>query len=107
MLSLAVLVGLSYGIHTIVSPMVGFPRSYPGTVGTAIVISFALVVPILCLIQRAEVLSAGLAWGMALMAAVCVVVIARVGFGVVTSGSVKAQETIERSTEMEAFLEQQ
>mgnify|MGYP000013521606 CR=1 FL=1 len=36
----------------------------------------------------------------------CVVAIGRVGFGVMASGSARAQQTIERSTEMEAFLEE-
>ena len=106
-LSLVVLVASVYGVRHHLAPAVGFRDSYLGIVGIAVVISFVLMVPILCVIQRMELLSASLAWGTAIAATACVVVIARVGFEVMVHGSERAHETLERSHEMEAFLEEQ
>jgi hypothetical protein len=70
-------------------------------------VSLLVVVVVMGAAQRASWVSSVLTWGTAVLAAACIMVIGRVGFDAVSKGSDKAQETRERSEQLQEFMDQQ
>lgn len=70
----------------------------------ALVVSLLVVIPLMALAEKASGVSVLFSWTTSFFAAVCVVMIARTGMELFTSGSAGAQRTKDRSAEMQEFL---
>jgi hypothetical protein len=93
-------------IRRYVAPAMGFPSGYSATLTASALVSSLVVVPTMCILQRAKATSGLLSWGVSLCAAIFVVIIARTGFNVLEVGSEKAEQSKARSAEVEQIIDQ-
>jgi len=88
-------------------PVLGSNGGYPILLGVALAGSHLLVVPLMCITQRATIMGAIISWVVSLCATALVIATISYGFSLVRGGAEDMGKTKTRTEEMDRFLRQQ
>jgi len=103
-LGIGVMVAAVVWLRPWLATMVAESTLYFVVMGATFVVSLVVIVPLMALIQKSSIPSALFSWFTCVFAAASVVLIARTGIDLFSSGSAEAQRTKERSAEIQKFL---